>query len=170
LSTCLHACTVGALPLEPHLQAVSAVVVLEMGSCKLFAWTGLEHRSILQISQVARIIGTSPAPSMMLLLKVASAPCFALQVWVCVNPHVTCESGPQSGDPWGCFTLRLPATEPCEQQKAGQQGSDTRNLPKQRCLLCPAMWPPNHTNQGTWLGWYCLLIPGLCNIGLLLCS
>jgi hypothetical protein len=33
----------GALPLEPHLQSIFALIIfLEMGSPKLLAWAGLE--------------------------------------------------------------------------------------------------------------------------------
>jgi hypothetical protein len=40
----LHACKVGALPLEPHLSPFCSGY-LEMGSLKLFAWTGLKLQS-----------------------------------------------------------------------------------------------------------------------------
>jgi hypothetical protein len=39
----LLACKAGVLLLEPHLESV--LVILEMGSFKLFAWTGLESQS-----------------------------------------------------------------------------------------------------------------------------
>jgi hypothetical protein len=38
----LHTCKAGTLPLEPHLQSIFALVILEMGSHKVFAQTGLE--------------------------------------------------------------------------------------------------------------------------------
>jgi hypothetical protein len=38
-------CKAGTLPLEPHLQSIFALVILEMESLKLVAWTDLELQS-----------------------------------------------------------------------------------------------------------------------------
>jgi hypothetical protein len=38
----LRACKAEALPLEPHLQSILLCLFLEIGSCELFAWAGLE--------------------------------------------------------------------------------------------------------------------------------
>jgi hypothetical protein len=52
----LCACKAGLyLPLEPYLQSIFALVILEMGYFELFAWVGLKSQS----SQVARITGVS---------------------------------------------------------------------------------------------------------------
>jgi hypothetical protein len=38
----LHTCKAGVLPLEPHLQSIFGLVILEMGFYEQFAWAGLE--------------------------------------------------------------------------------------------------------------------------------
>jgi hypothetical protein len=42
LNSSLRICKAGALPLEPHLQYIFALVILDMGFCELFAWAGLK--------------------------------------------------------------------------------------------------------------------------------
>jgi cadmium resistance protein CadD (predicted permease) len=41
----LQACKIGTQTLEPHLQSIFALVILEMGSHELFAPCGLEPQS-----------------------------------------------------------------------------------------------------------------------------
>jgi hypothetical protein len=41
----LKALNTDALPLEPYLQSISALIILEMGPQQLFAWAGLKQQS-----------------------------------------------------------------------------------------------------------------------------
>jgi hypothetical protein len=42
LNSGFHTYKAGSLMLEPHLQFIFALLILEMGSLELFVWTGLE--------------------------------------------------------------------------------------------------------------------------------
>jgi hypothetical protein len=44
LNSELHTCKAGTLLLEPQLQSIFALVILEMGSHELFAQTNLEQQ------------------------------------------------------------------------------------------------------------------------------
>jgi hypothetical protein len=57
LKSGLHTSKAGTLPVEPYLKSVFALVILEMGSCKLLAQALLKPP--ISASQVARIIGVS---------------------------------------------------------------------------------------------------------------
>jgi hypothetical protein len=57
LNSGLFSCKADALSLGSHLQSV--LVILEMGSHKLFSWASLEPQNARSLPQVARITGVS---------------------------------------------------------------------------------------------------------------